>query len=558
MVVKEEMEMENGHYVPNTSGRVSPGRRPKDILGIEEKLLSARLGIRKGYHNVSEAARDAKDRAMAFSCKDCCRNTFTPEFFKRKLPITQWLPSYRCPEFQGDLIAGLTVGLTVIPQGLAYAQVAELPPQYGLYSAFMGCFIYCLLGTSKDITLGPTAIMSLMTATFGQSPIDGDATFAIILALFTGFFQLLMGVFSLGFLVDFISYPVINSFTTAAAITIAFGQVKKWLGLHNIPREFLHQVYETFKHIPQTNIWDFVLGLVCMILLVIMKKVKQMQWREIENEGICRKITRKTIWVVGTARNAVIVVAAAGLLAGLQSHGIDVLTNTGHIKGGLPPFRPPRFSVQPDNSTGQNITITTSEMFQTIGAGFAIVPILSVVETMAIGKAFARKNNYKIDPNQELLAIGIANVAGSFVGAYPVTGSFSRTAVNSQSGVKTPAGGIWTGALVILALAVLTPWFYYIPQAALAGVIIVAVLDMASFDLLKKLWKVKKADLIPWFMTFIFSFCLGIEWGIIIGVGISLLMLLYPWARPGVKIKVEDISTLLPAAEIESVSCACS
>lgn len=161
-------------------------------------------------------------RAAKKQINACC----SKENLKTKLPITQWLPNYSLRTLQCDLIAGLTVGLTVIPQGLAYAKIADLPPQYGLYSAFMGCFVYCFLGTAKDITLGPTAIMSLMTATFATSPIEEDATYAIVLCLITGCVQLLLGLLNLGILVNFISYPVINAFTSAAAITIGFGQVK--------------------------------------------------------------------------------------------------------------------------------------------------------------------------------------------------------------------------------------------------------------------------------------------------------------------------------------------
>ncbi|CAH1794151.1 unnamed protein product [Owenia fusiformis] len=469
---------------------------------------------------------------------------------KKTLPITQWLPKYCCQWFQCDLIAGLTVGLTVIPQGLAYAVVAELPPQYGLYSSFMGCFIYCLFGTSKDITLGPTAIMSLMTAQFasGLSPVPHNATYALILTLMCGCIQLLMGILNLGIIVEFISYPVINGFTSAAAIIIAFGQVKHILGLQNIPRDFLQSVYYTFAKLPQTRIADLIMGIVCLILLAGLKKMKSIDWGDENEEDIpvCRKISRKFIWVIGTARNAVIVISGALIAAACISQGFDTFSVVGPLPEGLPTFQLPNFTLH-NGST----TVSTAQIFSDIGIGFGVVPLLSLVETIAIGKAFARQNNYRIDANQELIAIGISNILGSFVSAYPVTGSFSRTAVNSQSGVKTPAGGIFTGCLILLALAVLTPAFYYIPQSALAAVIISAVLQMVDFKIIMKLWKVKKLDLIPLGITFLLSFALGIEYGILIGILVTLFIVLYPLARPTVKVTLRpetsrDIVILQP------------
>ncbi|XP_045214379.2 sodium-independent sulfate anion transporter-like isoform X2 [Mercenaria mercenaria] len=467
--------------------------------------------------------------------KKCC----TLEAVKNKLPITKWLPKYSLTDLQSDVISGLTVALTVLPQGLAYAIIANLPQQYGLYSAFMGVFVYTLLGTSKDITLGPTAIMSLMTAAFASSPVQDDPTYAVILCLFCGAVQLLMGILHLGILVNFISYPVINAFTSAAAITIAFGQVKGILGLKGIPREFLHMVYETCKKIPETRVWDLTMGLVCLIILFLLKQMRKKKWKRNPHNvplSIGQKIIRKIVWLVGIGANAIVVITSAGVVAILHSYGYDSeITITGDVKPGLPPFRFPAFSVQNGNST-----IEAGEILGDIGTGLFIVPILGLVESIAIGKAFARQNNYRIDPNQELLAIGVANVASSLVSAYPVTGSFSRTAVNSQSGVRTPMSGVFTGGVILLSLAFLTPLFKYIPKAALSAVIISAVIQMVDYEILPKFWKIQKMSLIPWVITFLTSFGLGIEYGILIGIGIQLLMLLYPVARPKIAVDYLD------------------
>ncbi|KAK3696281.1 hypothetical protein RRG08_027719 [Elysia crispata] len=483
--------------------------------------------------------------------KNCCSSTFTVQNALGKLPIVSWLPKYRCDTFQSDLIAGLTVGLTVIPQGLAYAQIAGLSPEYGLYSAFMGCFVYALMGTSKDITLGPTAIMSLMTAEFGSSKSPcvkydslgaceaRDPTLAILLTLLSGVIELTMGVLQLGILVNYISYPVINAFTSAAAISIAVGQLKTVLGLKDVSREFLHQVYDICRKIPETRVWDMTMGIIAIIACILLKKLRTVKWRGEDDPNVevslPVKILRKFVWLCGTGANAIVVIISAAVIAIVDSQGFDIeehVTVTGNITGGMPPFRPPAFEIHSENL---NETMSTNEVFSTLGAGIGIVPLLALVETMAIGKAFARANNYKIQPTQELLAIGTANIVSSFVSSYPITGSFSRTAVNSQSGVRTPLGGVWTGALVILALIVLTPYFYYIPKAALAGVIIAAVVQMVDYEIVRKLWHANKLDLIPLFVTFIGSLTIGIEYGILVGIGVSLLMLLYPIARPKVK-----------------------
>ncbi|XP_055861215.1 sodium-independent sulfate anion transporter-like isoform X4 [Biomphalaria glabrata] len=478
---------------------------------------------------------------VGMKLKQCCLQTFTLQNFLNKFPIIHWLPKYRCDTFQSDLIAGLTVGLTVIPQGLAYAQVADLPAQFGLYSAFIGCFIYALMGTSKDITLGPTAILSLMTATFATrvSPVlpsgEKDTTIALLMTFMCGIFQFILGVLKLGILVNFISYPVINAFTTAAAITIGFGQVKNILGLDDIPDDFIDMVYLTFKKLPETRIWDMTMGLISFVLVTLLKIIRDLKWvkaRDPENQvSIFHLILRKCLWIIGTASNAIVVISASGVVAILEYRGMtDYIRVTGHIKPGLPEFTLPRFQVD----TG-NVTLSTGQIFSNLGAGLVIVPLLSLVEAMAVGKAFARVNNYKIDPSQEFLAIGVSNIVSAFFQSYPVTGSFSRTAVNSQSGVRTPMGGVWTGGLVILALCVLTPWFYYIPKSALAAVIISAVIPMVEYHTVIELWRANKFDLVPYFITFICSLLVGIEYGILIGVGISLVMILYPTARPKIE-----------------------
>ncbi|XP_078691505.1 sodium-independent sulfate anion transporter-like [Branchiostoma floridae x Branchiostoma belcheri] len=459
-------------------------------------------------------------------------NTCSLRYLKKRLPIVEWLPRYNLEKFQGDLIAGLTVGLTVIPQGLAYAAVAELPLQHGLYSAFMGCFVYCFLGTSKDITLGPTALMSLMMAQYAE----GQPAIAIALCLFTGLVQFVMGILRLGFLLNFMAVPVNSGFVTAAAIIIGFGQLKLILGLKGVRKPFMWNIYDTFRKIEETNYWDLTLGLISFITLLVLKFIKDRDWDKGRDSGIpltqVQRVGRKTIWLVGTARNAIIVLVTTIIAGVLYVYNIKPFTMTKEVPPGFPPVRPPSFSYQHGNHT-----VEGEEFFTHLGAGVAVIPMIGLLENIAIAKAFASKNRYTIDATQELFALGIANTVSSFFGSYPVTGSFSRTAVNSASGVMTPMGTIFTGTLVILATLFVTPYFMYIPSAALGAVIIASVINMVEFEHITEQWRVHKPDVFVWVITFFCVLFLGIEYGILAGVGVALALLLYNTAKPATRVE---------------------
>lgn len=433
-----------------------------------------------------------------------------------------------------DLIAGLTVGLTVVPQALAYAEVAGLPVQYGLYSAFMGGFIYTLLGTSKDVTLGPTAIMSLLCF----SVVGGQPCRAVLLSLLCGIIQAAMALLRLGFLLDFISFPVIKGFTCAAAITIGFGQVQNILGLQGIPHQFILQVYYTFRKIPEAQIGDVILGLLCLALLVMLMWMKTSLGSPSEDAPAYARVARRIVWAVATVRNALVVVAASCIAFSWEAYGHHVFTITGKTSQGLPPFRPPPTS----DTTSNGTAVTFGEIVEGFGGGLAVIPFMGLLESIAIAKAFASQNDYRINANQELLAIGLTNIMGSFVSAYPVTGSFGRTAVNSQTGVCTPAGGIVTSVIVLFSLAFLMQAFYYIPKASLAAVIICAVAPMVDYRVVAKMWRIRKLDLLPFTVTFLMSFW-QVQYGIIGGVAVSGALLLYSIARP--QLKVSDHGMLV-------------
>ncbi|XP_063512976.1 sodium-independent sulfate anion transporter isoform X2 [Pongo pygmaeus] len=472
---------------------------------------------------LGQARSSGPGMAPSTCCCSCC---CSPAAVQRRLPILAWLPSYSLQWLKMDFVAGLSVGLTAIPQSLAYAEVAGLPPQYGLYTAFMGCFVYFFLGTSRDVTLGPTAIMSLLVSFYTFH----EPAYAVLLAFLSGCIQLAMGVLRLGFLLDFISCPVIKGFTSAAAVTIGFGQIKNLLGLQNIPRQFFLQVYHTFLRIAETRVGDAVLGLVCMLLLLVLKLMRD-HMPPVHPEmppGV--RLSRGLVWAATTARNALVVSFAALVAYSFEVTGYQPFILTGETAEGLPPVRIPPFSV-----TTANGTISFTEMVQDMGAGLAVVPLMGLLESIAVAKAFASQNNYRIDANQELLAIGLTNILGSLVSSYPVTGSFGRTAVNAQSGVCTPAGGLVTGVLVLLSLDYLTSLFYYIPKAALAAVIIMAVAPLFDTKIFRTLWRVKRLDLLPLCVTFLLCFW-EMQYGILAGALVSLLILLHSAARPETKL----------------------
>lgn len=425
-----------------------------------------------------------------------------------------------------DIIAGVTVGLMVVPQGLAYATIANLPVQYGLYSAYLGCFVYCILGGSKDVTLGPTAIMSLMVNRFAK----GEALHAIALTLYCGIIQCLLGTLRLGFLVRFISLPVISGFVSAAAVTIGFGQVKSLLGLKKIPRDFFDNVIKTFQHMKETNPWDLLLGFCCIVVLFLLKKLNRTKWEEYEYVPKWQRACRKFLWLLSTGRNALVVVLAASVVIAVESVNgkSDTFTLTEKVVGGIPALKVPALSFQVGNTT-----VSAQKVLSDLGPGLVVVPLIGFLESIAIAKAFARKNGYSVDASQELIALGIANCLGSFVSSYPVTGSFSRTAVNAQSGVATPAGGIFTGAVVLLALGVLTPSFKYIPKASLAALIMSSVVTMIEYHIVPNIWKVRRLDLVPLAVTF-FGCFYDIEIGILTGIGVALCILLYRTVWPEV------------------------
>ncbi|KAI5698472.1 hypothetical protein M8J75_007352 [Diaphorina citri] len=419
---------------------------------------------------------------------------------RKRIPIIATIENYSGEKFIADAIAGITVGLT-----------------YGLYSSFTGCLVYALLGSCKDITIGPTALMSLMTY---QQIIGRNVDFAILLCFLSGIVQLLMGVLHLGVLIDFISIPVTVGFTSATSLIIAVSQIKSLLGLKFSSSGFLDCVRKIGTHLHETRAADTLLGVSCIVQLKDLKTSSP--------------VVKRSLWLLSTSRNALVVMLCSALGYYLHSLGEQPFILTGDVRPGLPPFQFPPFSTSLNNQTLSFLDMCTE-------LGSSIVMFLNNMSNNY--HYFISASGDSVDATQELLTLGVCNLFGAFVSSMPITGSFSRSAVNHASGVKTTLGGLWTGALMLLALSCLTPYFYFIPRACLAAVIICAVIFLIEISVVRPMWRSNRSDLIPTGATFALCLVLGVEVGILVGVAVNIVLLLYPSARPSFHVdKLKTIS----------------
>ncbi|MEL7122459.1 MAG: solute carrier family 26 protein, partial [Bacteroidota bacterium] len=414
-------------------------------------------------------------------------------------PILEWLPKYNSSLLKGDLSAGLTVGVMLIPQGMAYAMIAGLPPIYGLYASTIPLILYAIFGTSRQLAVGPVAMVSLLTAagigTMAEGGTELYIKLAILLALMVGVIQLALGLFRLGFLVNFLSHPVISGFTSAAALIIGFSQLKHLLGVDIARSHHVHEILlQALEQFGSINWSTFTVGMLGIVLIITVKRVN----RSIPGPLLAVVFGILSVWMLG-----------------LTNQGVKIV---GEIPNGLPKMGLPQFSLD-DLSVLLPIALTIS--------------LVSFMESIAVAKAIqAKHKNYKVIPNQELIGLGIANIGGSFFQSYTVTGGFSRTAVNDQAGAKTGLASIISAALIILTLLFLTPLFFYLPKAILASVIMVAVFGLIDYKEAIHLWKTNRTDFAMLVVTFIATLSLGIEQGIGVGVILSLVMVIFRTTRP--------------------------
>uniref|UniRef100_A0A182P7M5 SLC26A/SulP transporter domain-containing protein n=1 Tax=Anopheles epiroticus TaxID=199890 RepID=A0A182P7M5_9DIPT len=447
----------------------------------------------------------------------------------RRLPILTWIRRYDGEDALSDLIAGVTLGLTMIPQSIAYATIAGLPSQYGLYAAFMGSRLfhplgslaYVCFGTVREVSIGPTSLMALLTLEYTAGrPVQ----YVIVLAFTAGLVELVMGAFQLGFLVCLISAPVTSAFTSATALIIIGAQLGNLLGLPRLSAPgdagFFATIWRLVPRLPDSAVGDTLLGSGCIVALLALQHLPRLV-----PAARSRRLHR-ALWYVSLARNALVV-----LLSALLAHQLSVVGGadgvpfrlSGKVEPGIPGFEWP---VQGATVTdgGTNRTVSFLEITGELGSGLLLVPLVAVLANVAIAKAFA--SDGAVDATQELIALGLCNVIGACFRAMPTTGAFTRSAVSHASGVRTPLSGLYSALLTLLALGVLTPYFYYIPRATLAAVLIVAVVSMLDLTIVRRL---PRPDLLAWTVCFAVCLVRGVEVGLLGGMAVSLLDPLRHW-----------------------------
>ncbi|WP_290876171.1 SulP family inorganic anion transporter [Gracilimonas sp.] len=414
------------------------------------------------------------------------------------IPILDWIKSYSGDDAKGDINAGITVGIMLIPQGMAYAMLAGLPPIYGLYASIVPLILYAVFGTSRQLAVGPVAMVSLLVlAGVGEIADVGSDRFiqlAIMTAMGVGVFQLLMGVFRMGFLVNFLSHPVLSGFTSAAALIIGGSQLKNLLGI-DIPRtNYVHEILiNAFQKINEIDPFTAAIGIGSIATIILIRKWKR------------------------TFPSALVVVGLGTLVTyvfGLNESGVAIV---GDIPRGLPSFK---------------FTSMSWADIELLLPTILVISLVGYMESIAVAKAIANKHGYKVDPNQELIGLGVANIGGALFQSYPTTGGFSRTAVNDQAGSRTGMASIVSAVIIALTVLFLTPLFYYLPSAVLAAIIMVAVAGLFDTHEMRHLWKTDRKDLALLVITFIATLSLGIEEGIAVGVLISLGLVIYSSTKP--------------------------
>lgn len=415
------------------------------------------------------------------------------------LPILEWLPRYNKADLPGDLSAGLTVGIMLIPQGMAYAMLAGLEPVHGLYAVTVPLLFYAIFGSSRQLAVGPDAIISMLTAAGIASLKASDAEeyllYVLSLTLMVGMIRLGMGLLKLGFVVNFLSRPVINGFISAAAIIIGLSQFKHWWGI-DLPQtgHIQDMMMALAIHIDEIHWPAFGVGILGMLVIIYGKRIHP---------------------ILPSSLIAVVLGVLLGRFLDLNNWEIGIV---GAVPAGFPSLSQPHFDLA---------------LWRDLLPLALTIALIGYAQSIAIAKSIqARHKDYTINANQELVALGMANIGAAFFNGFPVGGGFSRSAVNDAAGAKTALSSTVSAVLVLFTLVFFTQLFYYLPLAILAAVILVAVSSLIDIKEPLKLWKNDPSDFSMWAATFMVTLILGIEIGILSGMGLSLLMVIYKASRP--------------------------
>lgn len=424
-------------------------------------------------------------------------DTSTP-WILRVFPLLASLRQYTSTEARADAVAGLTTGVMLIPQGMGYAMLAGLPPIHGLYAALAPIIVYALLGTSRHLAVGPVAMDSILVASgVGTIAVVGTESYLVLagfLAVIVGVMQALLGLTRAGFLVNFLSRPVVTGFTAAAALIIAASQLHQLLGVPLPRTHHVHRIlYESLTQLAGWSWPTLTMGSVSLVCLLVLKH----RWPRVPGALLVVVAATAVVWHFD-----------------LSQQGIAVV---GSVPAGLPSFRIPHVG---------------STLFPQLLPIAATIALVSFMEAISVGRALAREHHYEIAPNRELLALGLANIAGGVSGGYPIAGGLSRSAVNSRAGARSQVAGLVSAAIVLVTLLALTRAFYFLPKATLSAVIIAAVLGLVRIRDAIHVYRVRPADFGLLLLTFVATLSLGIQYGILVGVGASVFLFLVQTTRP--------------------------
>ncbi|MBV0934334.1 SulP family inorganic anion transporter [Marinobacterium weihaiense] len=432
---------------------------------------------------------------------------------ERYLPILQWLKVYDRNTLTSDLVAAMIVTIMLIPQSLAYALLAGLPAEVGLYASILPLVAYAIFGTSRTLAVGPVAVVSLMTAAaVGNLALQGTAEYlaaATALAFLSGGILILMGLLRLGILANFLSHPVISGFITASGIIIAASQLKHILGVDASGHNLLEILLALGSQLHQINLPTLIIGVgATAFLFWVRKQLKPLLMRTGMNARLADIIAKA---------GPVLAVAATTLATwgwDLQTAGVRVV---GEVPSGLPGLQLPAFD---------------AELWQQLLVSALLISVVGFVESVSVAQTLAAKRRQRIAPDQELIGLGSANIASAVSGGFPVTGGFSRSVVNFDAGAETPAAGAFTAVGIAIATLVLTPLIFFLPKATLAATIIVAVLSLVDLGALKRTWDFSRCDFAAMLATIVLTLVEGVELGIMAGVGLSILLHLYRTSKP--------------------------
>lgn len=433
--------------------------------------------------------------------------------FTRYVPVFDWGRSYDRHALANDLVAAVIVTIMLIPQSLAYALLAGLPPEAGIYASIVPIMLYAVFGTSRALAVGPVAVISLMTAAaigdVAQTGTAGYAVAALTLAALSGALLVLLGLFRLGFIANFLSHPVIAGFITASGIIIAASQLKHILGVDANGHNLLELVLSLLTHLAEMNWITLAIGVTATgFLFWVRKGLKPVLLGAGLNARLADLLAK-----AGPVLAVAVTTTIVGIF-GLNAQGVEIV---GTVPQSLPPFTMPDFS---------------GELVSALIVPAILISIIGFVESISVAQTLAAKKRQRIDPNQELIGLGAANLGAAFTGGYPVTGGFARSVVNFDAGAETPAAGAFTAIGLAIAAIALTPLIYFLPKATLAATIIVAVLSLVDFSILKRAWIYSKADFAAVVATILITLGLGVELGVTAGVLLSILIHLYKTSQP--------------------------